>query len=431
MLRQLSRELNHFSMPLIMNNLFSVLLDTVMSALIGHISSNAIVTSGIIDGLMYTILSILGVGTLSFNIYASRIRESDPDQFKDYFKSIILLNSFIGILFVVLTFFAAQPILRYIYLFSDSRLQIGTLYAKIVSLQLFFNMLIFAMSNQIKVNKKTGKILKIGLVSSVFQVLLTFCLVFFVFKREYKVLGVGLATTLTLFLSVLAYLWVLKEDITQLRQIRSTKKRFLFLKSLPLFGQELLEGSIMETLVTIFLSRLRANIFAAYQLCVYILNICLTPMFMYCNGLVVMIGERLEKHLTKELRRLPKICLGLILGIYSTAGLFVFFLKNLILAFFTAEPAIKNLASSILLFVLLVSMARPFFEVYKYSLQSFGNERQVLFLTFVVNGLALIMIVLLYYSQQIDLYKLLLTVAVNYLLLAYLFRKIYLTRIEE
>ncbi|MEG2708948.1 MAG: matE family protein, partial [Vagococcus sp.] len=107
MYRHLSKELNAFAAPLILNNLFSVVMSTAMFAIIGNISPNAIIVTGIIDSLMYTLIGVLGVGTLSFNIYASRVRKDKPHEFKDYFKSILLLNGMIGVIFVLLIMFSA------------------------------------------------------------------------------------------------------------------------------------------------------------------------------------------------------------------------------------------------------------------------------------------------------------------------------------
>ena len=426
---KISKELNVFAAPLIINNLFSVVISITMSAIIGNISPNAIISTGIIDSLMYTLIGILGVGTLSFNIYASRVRKSEPHEFKDYFKSILLLNGMIGLIFVGMIIVFSTFFLKDVYLFQGDILKIGTLYAKIVSLKVFFNMLIFAMSNQIKVNKKTNEILKVGVISSVFQVLFSVYLVFFVFSGEYKILGVGISATASMLISVLAYVFILRDDLKQLIFIKSSKKRFLFIKSIPLFGQELLEGSIMEFVLTLFLSRL-GTIYAAYLVCLNLINLSLTPMFMYCNGIVVMVGERIKEQVTDELKILPKVALSLIIGIYSLVSIILYLFKVPVLSVFTNDVLVFELASSLLLFIMIISIARPFFEVYKYCLQSFGNEKQVLLITFTVNTVSLLVLTSLYYFQLTNIYNILLIIALNYLVLGNWFRLIYKSKLD-
>lgn len=430
MFNKISKDLNTFATPLIVNNLFSVVIATIMSSIIGNISPTAIVSAGVIDGLMYTLLGVLGVGTLSFNIYASRIRESNPNEFKDYFKSILILNGFIGLIFVIIIFVGSHLLLKNIYLFSGNQLYTGTVYAQIVSLKVFFNMLIFAMSNQIKVNKKTNEILKIGIISSIFQVAVSLFLVFNVFSEENKILGVGIAATLSMFLSVLSYIFILRKDIRALKNVKSSKKKFLFIKSIPLFGQELLEGSVMEVLLTVFLSRL-GIIYASYLVCLNVINISLTPMFMYCNAIVVLVGERLGNNLKKELELIPRVSLILIICIYICSSAIIYIFRHSILSFFTNDSTVLLSAESILLFVIVVSIARPFFEVYKYCLQSFGSEKQVLIITFSVNLCVLLVMLILNYSGILNIHSALLTVASNYLTLFYLFRRLYWFNINK
>lgn len=430
MFYKISKELNIFAAPLIVNNLFSVVIATIMSSIIGNISPEAIVSAGIIDGLMYTLLGVLGVGTLSFNIYASRVRESNPTEFKDYFKSILILNGCIGLVFVVIIFVGAHFLLENIYLFSGNQLFTGSLYAQIVSLKVFFNMLIFAMSNQIKVNKKTNEILKIGVITSIFQVVLSLFLVTNIFNEEYKILGVGIAATLSMLLSVISYVFILRKDIRILKNIRSSKKKFLFIKSMPLFGQELLEGSVMEVLLTVFLNRL-GIIYASYLVCVNIINISLTPMFMYCNAIVVLVGERLVSKQKKELELIPRVSILFIISIYFFSSVIIYTFRHFVLSFFTNDMTVLLSAESILLFAIVVSMARPFFEVYKYCLQSFGNEKQVLMITFLVNLCVLLVMSTLNYFGMLNIHNALLIVASNYLILYYLFKRLYLFNIGK
>lgn len=291
-------------------------------------------------------------------------------------------------------------------------------------------MLIFAMSNQIKVNKKTNEILKIGIISSIFQVAVSLFLVFNVFSEENKILGVGIAATLSMFLSVLSYIFILRKDIRALKNVKSSKKKFLFIKSIPLFGQELLEGSVMEVLLTVFLSRL-GIIYASYLVCLNVINISLTPMFMYCNAIVVLVGERLGNNLKKELELIPRVSLILIICIYICSSAIIYIFRHSILSFFTNDSTVLLSAESILLFVIVVSIARLFFEVYKYCLQSFGSEKQVLIITFSVNLCVLLVMLILNYSGILNIHSTLLTVTSNYLTLFYLFRRLYRFNINK
>ena len=86
------QDINSFSLPLILNNIFNLLISMVLTSIVGRISTGAIVSNEIIDTLNYAILGIAGVGTLIFNIESSKVRLVNKNDFFDWFKSCYLVN---------------------------------------------------------------------------------------------------------------------------------------------------------------------------------------------------------------------------------------------------------------------------------------------------------------------------------------------------
>ena len=236
--KNIAKELNHFSLPLVANNFFSILISSLLAAIIGRISINAIAATEVVNTFIYSLIGILGVGSLSFNIYSSRIRLSNPEMFKNFFKSIILLNLMIGGLSTVIIVFFSRYFLEILYGFQNDILTIAVIYAQVSAFQILFNMLIFSLSNQMKVKKQTKNILMIGITGSIFQIVSSLFLVYFVFNNnEYSVVGIGLAITCTQFFEFCCYLFILREDLKELYSIKSSNKLFLLKKSIPLFAQ--------------------------------------------------------------------------------------------------------------------------------------------------------------------------------------------------
>lgn len=121
---------------------------------------------------------------------------------------------------------------------NNSGLTIAVIYAQVSAFQILFNMLIFSLSNQMKVKKQTKNILMIGITGSIFQIVSSLFLVYFVFNNnEYSVVGIGLANTCTQFFEFCCYLFILREDLKELYSIKSSNKLFLLKKSIPLFAQ--------------------------------------------------------------------------------------------------------------------------------------------------------------------------------------------------
>lgn len=90
-------------------------------------------------------------------------------MFKNFFKSIILLNLMIGGLSTVIIVFFSRYFLEILYGFQNDILTIAVIYAQVSTFQILFNMLIFSLSNQMKVKKQTKNILMIGITGSIFS----------------------------------------------------------------------------------------------------------------------------------------------------------------------------------------------------------------------------------------------------------------------
>lgn len=430
--KNIAKELNHFSLPLVAKNFFSIVISSLLAAIIGRISINAIAATEVVNTFIYSLIGILGVGSLSFNIYSSRIRLSNPEMFKNFFKSIIQLNLLIGGISTVVIIFFSHSFLEILYGFQNEVLAIAVFYAQISAFQILFNMIIFSLSNQMKVKKQTKNILMIGAMGSIFQILSSLFLVYFVFNNnEYSVVGIALANSCTQFFEICCYFFILRKDLNALRTIKSSKKLFLLKKSIPLFAQEILEGSIFNVGVTALLARLGIVSFSAYSVCRRIVDLCLTPMFMYCSGVVVLTGEYVAEKKKKKLLNLPIIALLIILFFYTIIATVLYVIRPLSIAFFTNKPEVIETASSILLIVLFTSLAQPFFEVAKFNLQAVGKEKLALAITGVVNLFVFGVLIYLKQANGLNLIIILLMLACNYLVLYILFTIFYRLEIKK
>ena len=282
------------------------------------------------------------------------------------------------------------------------------------------------------IKKQTKNILMIGITGSIFQIVSSLFLVYFVFdNNEYSVVGIGLANTCTQFFEMCCYLFILREDLKDLYSTESSQKLFLLKKSMPLFAQEILEGSIFNVGVTALLARLGIVSFSAYSVCRRLVDLCLTPMFMYCNGVVVLTGEYMAEKNKNKLLNLPFIALTIILIIYLIIAAILYIIRPLSIAFFTNKPEIIERASSILLLVLFTSIAQPFFEVAKFNLQAVGKEKIALVITGVVNLLIFGVLIYLKQSSELNLKTILLLLSCNYLVLYLIFTLFYRLEINK
>lgn len=423
--------LNSFSLPLIFNAVFNTIISSFMAAIVGRISIQAIASTQVVDSFIYALLGILGVFSLSFNINSSKIRLKDENLFRNYFKSILEVNFLIGLIFLFVFIFFFKYILKILYGFDGQVLYIGSLYSSVLSFSILFQMLIFAMSNLMKVRKKTKPIMMVGIISSILQLLTTYIFVYYVFESEYKIIGVALGFVISLFTQLSSYIYILRDDFKKLKNIKSSNKLLLLKKSIPLVMQEILEGAIFSVCITALISRLSIIEFSSYSVCLKVTSISFMMVYMYCNGIIIIIGECISKKDMESLRLIPKISLKLILGIYFITGIIFALLKDYIIRFFTDQADIITRGLELLLFIIIINSFQIFFEVSKYSLQALGFEHRVLKITGVVNFsiIAILLIVNLVY--EINIYIILSFLASNYFVLYILFNQNYKKEVSK
>ncbi|MFZ8765811.1 MATE family efflux transporter [Enterococcus diestrammenae] len=390
--RKIYRELNAFAAPLVLKNLLQVLIELGLGMISGHISLAAIAATGTIDGLLYALIGFLGSGTVSYTIYAARIVDKQSREAKELFKSLVGLNGALGIGCTVILLLFAREIMAGIYHFDGQLLALTVDYCRVSSWNVLLTLLSFALTNQMKVRKQTQGILQASFFGGLGQLALTGLFAGLVFTGENRVLGVALGGVLSEVFVFMYYAWLLRQDLGQLKGVSACRWTFLLRKSGVLFLQELVEGSLFQVLVTAALARTGSLLFAAYQICLRLTEVFLAPLFMYCNGLMVLLGEKLGLGERESLRQLPRITLQMVLSLFFAMALPGWLFREQLLGLITNLPAVSAKGGSLLGLVILTEASRPFYEISKYSLQTVGGEKQALKITGVINSGALLAI---------------------------------------
>ncbi len=192
------KELTQFSTPLIINQFCHSLTTIIFARITGHISTDALVITNLVDLLIYSLLGIFGSGTLAFNIHSSKIKKTDKLLFNNFFRSIIELNFTLGVLSLLIICLSTPFILTNIFHLSGNLLSQANCYTFIVSYKLIFSMLIFAFSNQLKIYKKTNIILLIGVCSNLFQLVSVYIFTSYLFNNNNQLIGLSLCSTLVI-----------------------------------------------------------------------------------------------------------------------------------------------------------------------------------------------------------------------------------------
>lgn len=419
--------MNRFTFPLILMQLMSMLIHQVAKILAGRTSLEALGSIAAIDGFLFALAGIFGVFTVSFNIFGSKaLGEKDEKKFHTLLSSSLTLNLSLGVLVSVFILIFRTEILRLIYDFSGSLLLVGEKYLGIMAFYLLFTLVNFTFTNLIKIEKKTTIIFYISIASAILQAILSYLLIYgSAITPKLGLYGAGIATIVGLFFTTCCYVVCMIKPIKIALSYSPRAVPFLFSKSLPLVGQEILEGSIFIVGIESFISRMGLIPLASYSVSSQLVRYALLPMYMYCSAVMVMCGESYGQKAVGKLKEVPKLAIRFSSAFYFVIAVILFILRGKMIPLFNSDLSVVKFSMELLVIVFVANIPTIFYETWKYSLQSLDKSKVVLLATAIVNMITLSTLITLFIVGILNMTIIFLLFAVNYLVLAMIFRGIY------
>ena len=138
-------ELNQLAFPLMLSNVLSLVIGLCDQAMIGHLSISSFAAVGIVASFINSITGVLGAISISFNILAARAYRKSL-LFKAYIQSQVVLSFIIGVISYVAIGFSKEFIFHELYQLKGQVLIDALSYAKIFSLSIGLNLLLFTVS---------------------------------------------------------------------------------------------------------------------------------------------------------------------------------------------------------------------------------------------------------------------------------------------
>jgi Na+-driven multidrug efflux pump len=411
------KPLNQLAVPLIANSIFGLSIELIDQAMVGHLSVSAYASVGAVGNFLYTIAGIVGAIAITLNIYGSKaMGEHRQDKYLNCLSSSLILDLLLGLSFGVLCFLCKDPLLRTIYGFSGSVLRNGTTYLSLMSGYLFLQLVIFTLTNCLKIKRRTQWILIISTSTTLLHTGLNYMLIFgkFGFPRL-GISGAALSSTVTLCLDVLIYAFILRKDIQLALAMHPNKVLFIAGKSLPLMGQELLQGSLFVIALNAMLAHLSPLVLSGYLLVGQFLQIGLIPAFMYSSALLTLVSESHGSGHATDLVDYPKVAAVLTVTLFVLAGFLFCIFRVPLAGLITNNQNLVNYSSSIFLVLWLANLFNPLFEIFKAAMQSVGQSTYVLVATFIVHASALILMLILTFEFQMGIYGIAMSLMIDYL----------------
>lgn len=434
-IRQRKKEINAIAFPLIMQSITGLVIGLVDQAMIGRISIFAFGAVGTISSLLYTIAGILGYVSVAFNIRSSKaLGESNKDKFYLEFVSSLILNTFIGLLFLLAMIIFKREILTILFKFAGETLEESLKYMKALQFYLLIQLLLFNFSAYFKIKRNTKWIFYGSTTSSILNTFLNYIFIFGKFGLpKMGVYGAGIASILSLSVNLLIYILVARNDIklafkkakTNISHIKN-----IVIESAPLMGQELLESSLFVVALNALLSRIGILELSGYLLTVRIVSISLMPVYMYGTASLTLIGEKLGEKNYEYLNDMPKIVLSLSMSFYIILGLIFIVFRNYVPRILTNDTHLIKYASELLIPLIIINSMNVCYQIFKYCMQAASMSKFVLYVTAKINFISFIIMIGLFYILEYKMLAVYIGLALNYMLLTILLVKKYYNSIN-
>lgn len=421
----LTKELIAFSFPLLASSLLQLGIGQLSFSFVSRLSSSTLSSVNTIDSLLFSIGGILGVWSVAFNILGSKaLGKRDRKSFQQYISSITVLNTIVGLGFMLTIVLVGKNILQQIYGFTDELLEIANIYLLSMSPYMLFTLYTFTATNILKVEKKTMYIFSISLVSSILHLFLSYIFINgLFFFPQMSVVGAGLALNISMLVTLIAYIFLVRDQIKQSVFEKPIYIKKILNKGFPLFCQEILEGTIFVIIFEAIIAQSGKLNLAAYALIAQGLTIIKLPTFMFANAVTIFASEAFGEKDKKKMLEVTKISYFLSLFGYISFAIIIYFFKEPFLSFFSHDGRVLTLGIEKLPVLFLFSISTVGYEISKYSLQSVEYENYVIRKTFLVNLFCILGMSIITFKKVVTLDLIFYLYFVNFLALSSIFTK--------
>lgn len=425
--------LNQLAVPLIANSVFGLSIELIDQAMVGHLSVSAYASVGAVGSFLYTMAGIFGAIAIVLNILGSKaMGEQRKDNYLSTLFSSLLIDLFVGMIFGTLCLLFGEMLLRKAYGFSGDALHEGMTYLALMSGYVLLQLLIFTLTNCLKITKRTQWILIISTMISLLHTGLNYLLIYghLGFPKS-GVAGAAISSMITMSVDVLAYCWILRKDLQSALHVRPDKILLIIRQSIPLMGQELLQGSLFAIVLNAILARLGALTLSGYLLIRQLLQIGFIPAFMYSSALLTLISESSGARQFNDLKAYPKTASILTMILFSLTGIVFYLLRTPIAGLITNDQRLIGFSSGIFLLLWLARLFNPLQEIYKSAMQSIGKSTRVLLITFIIHTAALVIIIALTFLLHLGIYGIAISLFIDELVMYLVLKMTYDSEIQR
>lgn len=424
--RKLNEDLNKIAFPLLIQSISAILIGIIDQAMIGRTSIEGYGAVGIVNSTLYVITGVLGILSVTFNIMASRQKNFDKDDVQKLFSDFISLGLLLSVFTYVTIFIFKDIIFKVMYGLNGQILDIAKVYFTIYGFSIVLNTMIFIVSTNFKIYKKTKYILIFSIIANIANVFLNYILIFGKLGLpKLGVTGAAIASILATIIQLILLL-IFSKAILNIKMgfsFRVYKYSEIIKKSFPILVQDLMDGMILILLINSFIGRLSVSEIGTYSLINSIISVSIMPGYIYGSSVMTLVGQYFHNKNFINCHHIIRQALKNSLLIIIVILLIAYFKPMFIVKIITDETNLIELSSKIIFWALLFQVVRIPQEIYKNALQTMDESNYVLKHTFISNSVCVILIMSFFILNQRNIMVVYISLFINYFIQYFYFRR--------
>lgn len=266
---------------------------------------------------------------------------------------------------------------------------------------MLLQLLIFTFNSYFKIEKKTKRLMWISIASTLINVLLDYLLIFGKFGLpRLETAGAALATIISVLFNAVALGIIIKKE----RKIHGNFLKnyfspsiYLVKESMPLVGEELLEGSIFVIIINAIISNIGIIEISSYLLIKYFMDIIMIAMYMYGAAELTLVSEKIGQNKYCDIKGLTIVGILISVMIYAVLSMIMIIFRDKVPALISNETALIEGAAKLILPMVLMNLFNPIQTILKYVLLACGKAKSVLYITALINAVVLLYIIMTYF----------------------------------
>jgi len=329
--------------PAIVENFFQTILGFVDTYFVSQIGINEVTAVGVTNAILAIYLAIFMSIGVSTNVYIAKyIGSNQIEKAGKVAKQSILLCVIIGLLFGIITFLFAEPLLKLMGI-EKTVLDQGVIYFKIVAIPSVLISLMFGLSSILRGTKDTKTPMKVTIFINIINIILDYVFIFgFWLIPSFGLAGAAWATVIARLVGVILLIIHVKKskignvlNLTKWSWDKEQQKELIKLGT-PAMAERL-AMRIGQVLYFGFIVQLGTNTFAAHQIAGNIEVFSYMIGYGFATAATTLIGEVLGSRQYELAKKIAYYSTLLGIGVMSIFGLFLFVFGEWTASFFTND----------------------------------------------------------------------------------------------